>query len=115
MKLLGFALLFALTAAIPSCSYAQMPQTSTTKAASPTASKKAADTTSTPSAQEISDAKAKGMVWVNTSTRVYHKDGTVYGTTKHGKFMTEEDAKKAGYRAAKASSGKSSKKSASSK
>jgi hypothetical protein len=58
-----------------------------------------------PTAQEIADAKSKGMVWVNTSTRVYHKDSSaLYGTTKHGKFMTEDDAKKAGYRAAKESS-----------
>lgn len=44
----------------------------------------------------------KGMVWVNTSTKVYHKEGDpYYGKTKQGKFMTEEDAIKAGYRAAK--------------
>jgi hypothetical protein len=34
---------------------------------------------------------------------VYHKEGPLYGTTKRGKFMTEEDAKKAGYRLAKES------------
>lgn len=44
----------------------------------------------------------KGMVWVNTATKVYHKEGDrYYGKTKQGKFMTEEDAIKAGYRAAK--------------
>ncbi len=44
----------------------------------------------------------KGMVWVNTSTKVYHKEGDpYYGKTKHGKFMTEDEAIKAGYRAAK--------------
>jgi hypothetical protein len=64
-------------------------------------STKAASTATTaPTAQEIADAKAKGLVWVNTSTKVYHKDGQFYGTTKHGKFMTEADAQKAGYRAA---------------
>ena len=44
----------------------------------------------------------KGMVWVNTSTGVYHYEGDRwYGNTKQGKFMTEADAIKAGYRAAK--------------
>ncbi len=54
-----------------------------------------------PSAQEIADAQAKGLVWVNTSSKIYHKDGQFYGKTKQGKFMTEADAQKAGYRAAK--------------
>ena len=45
-----------------------------------------------------------GMVWVNTGSKskVYHKEGDrYYGKTKSGKFMTEADAKKAGYSAAK--------------
>lgn len=50
--------------------------------------------------RDIIDAKTKGMVWVNTNTKVYHKDGEFYGHTKQGKFMTEDDAKKAGYRMA---------------
>ena len=51
-------------------------------------------------AQEIAAAKASGKVWVNTETRVYHKGGRWYGKTKAGKFMTEADAKAAGYKAA---------------
>ena len=44
----------------------------------------------------------KGMVWVNTSTKVYHKEGDrYYGNTKNGKFMAEADAIKAGYKPAK--------------
>jgi DNA uptake protein ComE-like DNA-binding protein len=47
-------------------------------------------------------APARGMVWVNTDTKVYHREGDrYYGNTKHGKYMTEADAIAAGYRASK--------------
>jgi competence protein ComEA len=52
----------------------------------------------------------KGMVWVNTDSGIYHKDGSRwYGKTKEGKFMTEADAEKAGYRAAQSESSKTDK------
>src|SRR5580765_2713550 len=65
------------------------------------AKKKTVAAAPAPTAQEIADAKAKGMVWVNTSTKVYHKEGNFYGKTKHGKFMTEDEARSTGYKAAK--------------
>ncbi|PYL44637.1 MAG: signal protein [Verrucomicrobia bacterium] len=44
-----------------------------------------------------------GLVWVNTETHVYHREGShFYGTTKKGKYMTEADAVKEGNRAAAA-------------
>jgi hypothetical protein len=44
----------------------------------------------------------KGMVWVNTETRVYHREGDPwYSKTKHGKFMVESEVVKAGFRASK--------------
>ena len=62
---------------------------------------KAAAAAAMPSDKEIADAKAKGLVWVNTNSKVFHKDGAFYGKTKKGKFMTEADAVKEGNRAAK--------------
>ena len=78
------------------------------QAAPPAAAPKAAAAKAAPAAgaseREIADASAKGLVWVNTDSKIYHtKEGQFYGKTKVGKFMTEADAKKAGYRAAKAS------------
>lgn len=44
----------------------------------------------------------KGMVWVNTESGIFFREGDRwYGKTKEGKFMTEADATKAGYREAK--------------
>jgi DNA uptake protein ComE-like DNA-binding protein len=43
----------------------------------------------------------KGMVWVNLTSKKYHKEGSSwYGKTKSGKYMSEGDAIKAGYQAA---------------
>ncbi len=55
----------------------------------------------TVSQSEITAARARGDVWVNTESGVYHKNGRWYGATKQGKFMSEQDAVRAGYHAAK--------------
>ncbi len=54
--------------------------------------------TSQDAAPQTPPANTTGMVWVNTDTGVYHQPGTrYYGKTKHGKYMLEVDAVKAGY------------------
>ena len=50
---------------------------------------------------QIQSAKSNGMVWVNTDSGIYHKGGRWYGKTKQGKFMTEDEAVRAGFKAAK--------------
>lgn len=79
--------------------------------ANPPASSSAAPAAPAPAAPAPPAAKSappaqpspgSGMVWVNLDSGVYHKEGTrYYGKTKNGKYMSEPDAIKAGYRAAK--------------
>jgi hypothetical protein len=66
-----------------------------------TVAKTPAATNSTVSSSDVANAKSKGLVWVNTESKVYHSNGKYYGNTKHGQFMSVADAQKAGYRAAK--------------
>ena len=71
--------------------------------AAPSPAPAASTTARTPSAPiTAQQPPVKGMVWVNLSTKVFHREGDrYYGNTKSGKFMTVEEAVKAGYREAK--------------
>ncbi len=97
---LGLSLILAMGPVLQGVSLAQ-PAPAKDSKATKSSSAKASEETTAPSDKEIADAKAKGMVWVNLSSKVYHREGKFYGKTKRGKFMSEDDAKKAGYREAK--------------
>src|SRR5438309_1342133 len=89
---------------------AQTPAPSGTPVASPSPAKHrghkkvAPEASATPSAATASTTPApsgSGLVWVNTATHVYHREGSrFYGKTKQGKYVSEQDAIKEGDRAA---------------
>jgi hypothetical protein len=69
--------------------------------AGPAASPVPAGRTTEEAANPPAPGGGHGQVWVNTETGVYHIQGSrFYGTTKKGKYMTEQDAIQAGYKPA---------------
>ena len=69
--------------------------------ARPAASPVPAGRTTEEAANPPAPGGGHGQVWVNTETGVYHREGSrFYGTTRKGKYMTEQDAKQAGYKPA---------------
>jgi competence protein ComEA len=87
----------------PSNAPASSSATSPAPAPAPAASAPpAAPAAAAKSAPQTQPSPGSGMVWVNLDSGVYHKEGTrYYGKTKNGKYMSEADAIRAGYRAAK--------------
>jgi len=87
-------------AAAASASAVAKPAPSTT---APTSTSAPAHSSSSAGAAIVAQQPpAKGMVWVNLDTKVFHREGDrYYGKTKNGKFMTEADASKAGYHEAR--------------
>ncbi len=78
------------------------PLVTVTPSSTGSASREATPAPTSSRSPQASAAPGPGMVWVNTETKVFHREGDpYYGKTKHGKYMSESEAVQQGYRAAK--------------
>jgi len=77
------------------------PKTSAAAASPAAANPAPARAAGTKAAMTPAAGGGHGLVWVNTDSHVYHKEGSrFYGTTKKGKYVSEADAIKEGDKAA---------------
>ena len=80
---------------------AQVPSAPPAASTAKTAAKAAADKVAVPpppTDAQIADAKAKGMVWCNTTSKACHDSADKYfGKTKRGEFVMPADVKTKGY------------------
>lgn len=83
----------------PAAAPAPAPRPTPTQGAAAPAPAAKSSPSSTAAAKPQAAGGGPGMVWVNTSSNVYHCYGsTYYGTTKAGSYMSESEAKSKGAR-----------------